>query len=106
MEMNLKTTSVAAVTGLVAVLAFAGCSKTVDSGDLEGQLAEQLAPQLGTTKDQASVDCPDDEKAEKGNTFTCTFTDDKSGQSIDVEVTMTNDDGQFTAKTVGQPTGG
>ncbi len=82
------------------------CSKTVDSGDLEGQLAEQLAPQLGTTKDQASVDCPDDEKAEKGNTFTCTFTDDKSGQSIDVEVTMTNDDGQFTAKTVGQPTGG
>lgn len=104
--MKLKTTMVATIAGLVAIFALAGCSKTVDSDDLESQLTEQLAPQLGTTEDQASVDCPDDEKAEKGNTFTCTFSDDKSGQSIDVEVTLTDDDGTFTAKTVGPPTGG
>lgn len=80
---------------LAAALALAACAKTVDSDDLEGQLEEQFA---ASGSSDVTADCPDDEKVEKGNEFTCTLTEDKSGQSIDVIVTMTDDDGHFEAK--------
>ncbi len=84
------------VLALVAALALAACSKTVDSGDLESQLVDQY----GAGNENVTADCPDDEKAEEGNTFTCTLTDEQSDQTLDVEVTMTDDDGHFEAKPV------
>lgn len=84
------------VLALVAALALAACAKTVDSGDLEGQLVDQY----GAGNENVTADCPDDEKAEEGNTFTCTLTDEQSDQTLDVEVTMTDDDGHFEAKPV------
>lgn len=79
---------------LLAALALAACAKTVDSGDLENQLVDQF----GGGSESVNADCPDDEKAEEGNEFTCTLTDDDSGQSVDVQVTMTDDDGHFEAQ--------
>lgn len=94
--MTAKRTA-ASILALAAALALAACSKTVDSGDLEGQLVDQY----GGNSDTVSADCPDDEKAEKGNSFTCTLSDSKSGQTLDVEVTMTDDDGHFEAVPAG-----
>lgn len=92
--MNLKRMTVPLL-ALAAALALAACAKTVDSGDLEGQLEQQFA---ASGSSDVSGDCPDDEKAEAGNEFTCTLTDGNSGQSIDVIVTMTDDEGHFEAK--------
>ena len=84
--------------GLAALtaLALAACADTVDSGDLENQLVDLFAD--SGNDDAVSAECPDDEKAEKGNEFTCTLTDDETGDSIDVVVTMTDDEGHFEAK--------
>lgn len=86
---------IASVLVPVAALVLAACAKTVDSDDLENQLEEQLG---NSGASGFAADCPDDEKAEQGNEFTCTLTDDKSGQTIDVIVTMTDDEGHFQAK--------
>lgn len=98
--MNLKRMIVPAL-AIAAATALAACAKTVDSGDLESQLEEQL----GDTGSSAfTADCPDDEKAEQGNEFTCTLTDDRSGEAFDVVVTMTDDEGHFEAQAA--PTSG
>lgn len=78
-------------------LVAAGCgTKTVDTNDLEQQLVDQLAPQAGVNKDQISVDCPSDQKAEKGRSFDCTLTA-PDGSKVKVVVTLTNDSGHYTA---------
>lgn len=92
--MTLKKLTVPGL-ALVTALALAACSKTVDAGDLENQLVEQFA---GADADGVSAECPDDEKAEKGNEFTCTLTDEKSDQTYDVAVTMVDDEGRFEAQ--------
>lgn len=85
-----------AAAGAMALVA-GGCgTKTIDTGDLEDKLAKELAPQGGVKPDQIKVDCPDDQKAEKGKSFDCTLTaPDKSTAKI--VVTLTNDSGHFTA---------
>ena len=98
--MNLKRMTVPLL-ALAAALALAACAKTVDSGDLEGQLEQQFA---ASGSSDVSGDCPDDEKAEAGNEFTCTLTDDRSGEAFDVVVTMTDDEGHFEAQAA--PTSG
>ncbi len=93
--MNLKRTIAPAVLALVAALGLAACAKTVDADDLESQLEDQVA---ASESSNITAECPDDEKAEQGNEFTCKLTDEKSGQTIDVIVTMTDDEGHFEAK--------
>ena len=58
----------------VAALGFAGCSaevsvgdKTIDSADLEGQLADQLSSQAGFKASQVSVDCPERPEGREGH---------------------------------------
>ncbi len=80
---------------VTAALALAACAKTVDSGDLESKLEQQLAD---SGSSGVSADCPDGEKAEQGNEFTCTLTEDGSGKTVDVIVTMTDDEGHFKAR--------
>lgn len=82
----------------VVALGVAGCgTETIDADDLEGQLAEQLAPQGGVEPEDISVDCPDDEESEQGNTFECTLTA-PNGDEVPVSVEITNDDGGFEAE--------
>jgi hypothetical protein len=66
--------------GLIAVLAFAaGCGETVlDATKTEEQLEASLSKSLG--EKVASVDCPSDQKVEKGATFDCSVKPQKGGE--------------------------
>jgi Domain of unknown function (DUF4333) len=68
-----------ALLGIAAVLAFAvGCGETViDSAKTEDALEADLSKSVN--KKVSSVDCPSDQKVEKGATFTCSvkFSDGK-----------------------------
>jgi hypothetical protein len=74
---------------LVAV----ACSKTIDSTSLESSIKTQLATK-GVPG--ATVSCPDDIKAEKGGTFTCTAS--AQGQTVTLQITQTDDQGHVTFK--------
>lgn len=90
----------------IAVPAFAvavsGCSisigggDTIDSADLENELADQLAPQAGVDPSDVSVSCPDDQEVEKGAKFQCELTA-PNGDKVPVNVTLTDDSGGFDA---------
>jgi Domain of unknown function (DUF4333) len=86
-----------------AAASFAGCSgevsigdKTIDSADLETQLADQLSAQAGVKASQVSVDCPNDQKVEKGAQFNCNLTA-PNGDDVTVNVTLTDDNGNYDA---------
>ena len=80
----------------VAALAVAGCSKTIDTEDLENQLRTQMAPQGGAKPEDITVDCPEDQEIEKGRKFSCTLTA-PDGSKARIDVTLTDDDGGFDA---------
>jgi len=81
--------------GAVAVLA--GCGEsTIDRTSLETELRKQLAPQGGAKPEDVSVKCPEDQKVEKGNKFSCTLTA-PDGSKARIDVTLTNDEGGFDA---------
>jgi hypothetical protein len=81
---------------LAAVAVLAGCGETIDNEDLETQLRKQLAPQGGAKPEDITVDCPDDQKVEKGRTFRCTLTA-PDGSKARIDVTLTNDEGGYEA---------
>jgi hypothetical protein len=83
---------------VVAAAAFAvGCGSSIDAADLEGELQSQLSADAGVDPANVSVDCPDDQAAEKGNEFDCELTA-PNGDKVTVNVTITNDDGGFEAE--------
>ena len=75
------------------VFAAVACSKTIDSTSLESSIKSQLATK-GVP--DATVTCPDDIKAEKGGTFTCTAA--AQGQTVTLDITQTDDEGHVTFK--------
>lgn len=82
---------------LAASLFLGACgTSTVDSGDLEVKLAEQLAPQAEVDPADVSVACPDDQEVEAGASFECTLTA-PNGDEVRVEVTLTDEEGGFEA---------
>ena len=85
----------ATLTAVALPLTLAACGdKKLDSADLEGKLKEQLGADAGVQP--KAVECPDDVTIEKGKKFNCTLTapnDDK----VRVEVTLTDDEGGFSA---------
>jgi hypothetical protein len=91
---------------LALAAASAGCSasadvtigegKTLDAGELETELADQLAPQAGVKPSDVSVACPDDQAVEKGAKFNCTLRT-PNGDEVQVNVTLTDDSGGFDA---------
>jgi len=86
------------ITGAAAafVLVASGCgTKTVDTPELESELKKQLGADAGV--EPRGVECPDDVKIEKGKKFDCTLTA-PNGDEVTVNVTLTNDDGGFTAE--------
>jgi Domain of unknown function (DUF4333) len=92
-------TRIARVATLVAVaLVAVGCTKSLDTSNLESTLKSQLESQLSASG--LTVSCPDNIKVETGATFECTATD-PSGQSITIEVTQKDDQGNVTWKVTG-----
>ena len=88
---------------IVAAMALAACG-TLDADDLEGKLAD--SSELGLADLDVTVDCPDDQDVEEGNEFTCTATENDSDQTVDIQVTLTDDDGAFNATLVPSSAGG
>ncbi len=67
-----------------------GCSRTLDTDQVEFQLKGQVETDLDTSG--LTVTCPDDVKVEAGSTFTCEATDG-SGATMVITVTQKNDQG-------------
>ncbi len=91
-----------AVIGAAATFAV-GCGSTIDNADLEGKLKDQLSADAGVDPANVSVECPEDEAAEKGNEFDCELTA-PNGDKVTVNVSITNDDGGFEAEVPPQQT--
>jgi len=87
---------IALAPAIAAVALVAGCGETLDTKDLETKLRTQLAPQGGVEPDDISVDCPEDQKVDKGHKFSCTLTA-PDGSKARIDVTLTNDEGGFEA---------
>ena len=86
-----------ALAPVLAVAALAGCGEeTINTEDLETKLRTQLAPQGGAKPEDITVDCPDDQKVEKGHKFRCTLTA-PDGSKARIDVTLTNNQGGFDA---------
>lgn len=93
---------------LLTVASLSGCSASVSTGSsnldinkLETMVASEMETQLNLSA-TPTVTCPDPVPIEQGNVFTCTA--ELNGDTIDVEVTQTDDQGNVNWKTV-QPSG-
>jgi hypothetical protein len=79
---------------IVACLALSACGEsTLDTGNIEDEIAPQLAEEYGT-KD-ADVSCPDDIEAKEGEEFDCDVTA-PGGVEAKVTVTQEDDEGNVT----------
>jgi hypothetical protein len=79
---------------VIATLAFAGCGDTVlDATKTEEQLQASLTNSLETKV--SSVDCPSDQKVEKGATFTCSAKLQK-GEEQTVTLKIRNSDADIS----------
>ena len=88
--MSMRSRSARLVAVAALALAAAACTKTLDTGGLEGQLKNQIQDQTGTTI--TAVDCPADVQVEAGGTFECTA-EEESGATFTVRVTQSDDQG-------------
>jgi hypothetical protein len=89
---------------LLVTTALAGCSGSVSVGGsdldidkLETTIAGEMQTQLNLSG-TPTVTCPDPVPIEQGNVFTCTA--ELDGDTVDVEVTQTDDQGNVTWQTV------
>jgi hypothetical protein len=71
-------------------------SKSLDVDDLESDLAEQAAPELGTRPGAVEVSCPDDVDAEAGTTFECRVT--YGDREATIEIELTDDEGSYVPR--------
>ena len=75
----------------VGAISLAGCGeKKLDTAKLEGRIKDGIEKQAGVK--MRGVDCPDDVKVKKGDTFNCRATT-TSGQTAMVKVTQQDDEG-------------
>ena len=95
--MTLKLRGIAAAAIIALASLAAGCGSTVDSGQMEEDIADQLSKQAGVDAADVSVDCPDDQEAEEGNKFDCTLTA-PNGDDVTVNVTITDGGDSFEAE--------
>jgi len=73
-------------------LALAGCGdKKLDTDKLEGKIQDGIEKQVSGVKIK-SIDCPNNVKVKKGDTFNCKATTN-SGQTANVKVTQQDDKG-------------
>ena len=100
----MRSSLIALGAGALLATALAGCSGSVSVGGsnldidkLETTVATEMQTQLNLSGTPA-VTCPDPVPIEQGNVFTCTA--ELDGDSVDVEVTQTDDQGNVTWQTV------
>jgi hypothetical protein len=80
-----------AIAALALVLGVAACGeKTVDPDAAATTIADFVERETGFSADD--VECPDDVKAEVGETFECTFTGPEGPYVASVEITEVEDD--------------
>jgi hypothetical protein len=101
-----QRTAGTALAGLVAVAAsvlLSGCSASIsigshnlDTSKVEQEITSELKAAVGTT--DVAVTCPDDVEVKAGATTECTAT--VGDQTAAYTVTITDDQGNFTAKRV------
>lgn len=77
---------------LPVAIALSGCDKTLDQGDLEKKIGDNIQTQVGQ---KVKVKCPSDIKAKKGTTATCTVTL-PNGSKVNAKVTLQDDNGKFS----------
>ena len=72
--------------GAVLAVGLTGCSAdSVPKSDVEDQISTQLEKEVGQAPDDVS--CPEDLKAEEGETMECTLTAGEDELGVTVEVT-------------------
>lgn len=83
---------------LVVAATLSGCSaQELDVDKLESTISTEMQSQLDLPA-APTVTCPDSIPIEQGKVSTCTA--ELDGDSVDVEVTQTDDQGNVTWKTV------
>ncbi len=83
--------TIAAACAAAAALAACG-DKTLDTGDAEKKIADGVQEQQDYEPE--SVDCPEDMKAEKDETYECTVKA-PGGKEATAKITMLDDEGRF-----------
>jgi hypothetical protein len=82
----------------VAAGLMAACTSTINTEELEQQIARELEAQTGVTP--SSVNCPEDVPAEAGGRFECTATAD-DGSTATVSVVQEDDQGNVRWEVTG-----
>ena len=86
-----RSSLLACLAALPAALVLTGCGdKKLDTDKLEGKIKDGIEKQTGVKV--RKVDCPDDVKVKKGDTFTCKAIT-VTGQVANVKVTQQDDKG-------------
>lgn len=80
------------------VLLAAGCTKTLDTSNLQSTLQSKLQTELNAQ--DLTVHCPGSVKVKSGATFNCTAIDPQ-GQTFTILVTQNNDKGDVSWKLSG-----
>ena len=79
------------VISALALAAMAGCGeKTIKADGAEQSVFSVVSEQTGFEPDD--IECPDDEPAEVGHTFECSFTGPEGPYVVDMEVTEVDGD--------------
>ena len=96
-------TRIARAATLVAVILVAvGCTKSLDTSSLESALKSQVESEFNASG--LTISCPDNIKVEAGGTFECTASD-PSGQTLTIEVTQKDDQGDVNWRLSGAGAG-
>ena len=91
-----RRTILPAIAATALALGLAACAKTLTSDSVEDGIVTNLSGQVESQAGSplASATCPDDIEAKAGTTFTCSATLE-SGEEVEVEGEVVNDDGEF-----------
>jgi hypothetical protein len=83
----------AIVVAIVVMVAFG--SKTIDSEDLESDLADQVTSEFNVAGgDEVEVSCPDDIEVEEGQQFECDATINGE-HATTIQIRLIDDDGGY-----------
>ena len=103
---RISVTLVTAALLIICAALLAGCTKTIEVKQIEKVGAKNLLKTAGEDAGTGKLDCPGDSvDAVKGKKLDCSLKFD-DGREAPIQVTLTNDNGGFSAKLDGKITGG
>lgn len=89
---------VVAMVAAAGLLVAAGCSSGIDVGQLEGDIANQLAERVGVQPETVKVVCPSDIPVAEGETTDCSAT--AAGTTYVVRLVQLDGDGTMEWETI------